>query len=57
MQFFSRIILLVFLVLILNQISFAQKGTPAGEKQLIQEELLKFEAFVVKSAAQPGSDH
>ncbi len=45
----------ILIVLLLGQISFAQ-ATTKQEKQLIQEELLKFEAFVVK-AKEHGATH
>lgn len=46
----------ILIMLTLGQMSFAQKETSNLEKQLIQEDLLKFEAFVQK-AKEHGATH
>lgn len=56
MRVLPRIIHLIILVLLLGQISFAQKVMPKEAKQLIQENLKKFETFVIK-AKKHGATH
>ena len=50
------IIIFNLIILLTSQISFAQKSTPHGEKQFIQQELVKFETFAAK-AKEHGATH
>lgn len=52
----TRIVHLIIIVSLMGQISFTQEGTSKQEKQLIQKNLLKFEAFVAK-AKEHGATH
>jgi hypothetical protein len=46
----------MFMVLFMGQMSFAQKGIPKQAKHLIEQQLEKFETFVIK-AKEHGATH
>jgi hypothetical protein len=55
-QLSSRITFVMFMVLFMGQMSFAQKGIPKQAKHLIEQQLEKFETFVIK-AKEHGATH
>jgi len=55
-RIFPGIIMFSLIILFLSQVSFAQGSAPKGEKELIQQKLVKFEMFVAK-AKENGATH